>query len=467
MRFDVISVFPEFFDVLKLSLVGKAQERGLIDVQSHDLRDWTHDVHRTVDDSPFGGGAGMVMKPDVWAEAIDTITGSEPFVLAIPTPSAPQLTQARCNELAQSAEHIVIACGRYEGIDSRVTEYYEQQPGVTVMPYSLGDYVLNGGEVAAVALIEAVGRLVPGMVGNPESLVEESHGSAGLLEYPVYTRPPIFRSIPVPEVLTSGNHGAVARWRRDQALTRTATFRPDMVAKLSSEALDKHDRAKLAELGWFLSRAEDKSFAPHLRQIQVRLARSDEAEAIAALAARTFPDAAPSYLNPADVQAFIDAHLQPANFAQLLADPEHNLLMVAQLEGVESLVGYTWTIIPEGDGAAGVEDGAPESFVTADGIPRSGPLMYLEKAYLDREWRGSGLFEYMMKETEAQIVELLSKRTPPPSHPYLWLGTNRENKRAQRAYKRYGFEYAGKRTFYVGEQLNNDVTMCLRIDMAK
>lgn len=197
-RFDIVSVFPEFFEVLNLSLLGKAQERGIVEIRSHDLREWTNDPHRTVDDTPAGGGAGMVMRPDIWGKALDELIGeadgssagndddatlASATVLAIPTPSGRQLTQRECERLAASAQHIVIACGRYEGIDSRVAEHYASR-GVEVFEYSLGDYVLNGGEVAAVALIEAVGRLLPGMVGNPESLVEESHGAAGAARVP-------------------------------------------------------------------------------------------------------------------------------------------------------------------------------------------------------------------------------------------------------------------------------------------
>lgn len=240
MRIDIMTVFPEFFSVLDVSLVGKARQRGLLSIDVHDVRNWTTDVHRTVDDTPFGGGAGMVMKPDVWGRAIDEVRSytdaQATCVLAIPTPSGEPLTQQKCYELAQTA-HMIIACGRYEGIDSRVAQYYAEQPNVVVYEYSLGDYVLNGGEVAATALVEAVGRLVPGMVGNPQSLVEESHGKSGLLEYPVYTRPAEFRGIPVPEVLTSGNHQAVDRWRRDRASERTAQRRPDMIARLTD--LDK------------------------------------------------------------------------------------------------------------------------------------------------------------------------------------------------------------------------------------
>jgi tRNA (guanine37-N1)-methyltransferase len=248
VRIDVVSIFPAYLAPLELSLVGKARTSGILDLRVHDLRDWTTDRHRTVDDTPFGGGAGMVMKPDVWGTALDDLV-TEGTHLLLPTPSGAPLTQRHAEAWAADT-HLVIACGRYEGIDARVAEHYAARPGVTVSEYSIGDYVLNGGEVAAMVLVEAVVRLLPGVVGNPESLVEESHGSAGLLEYPVYTKPPAWRDLEVPEVLLSGHHGNVERWRRDQALTRTAARRPDLLARLDVAGLDKADRAVLDAIGW-------------------------------------------------------------------------------------------------------------------------------------------------------------------------------------------------------------------------
>jgi tRNA (guanine37-N1)-methyltransferase len=248
VRIDVVSIFPAYLAPLELSLVGKARTSGILDLRVHDLRDWTTDRHRTVDDTPFGGGAGMVMKPDVWGTALDDLV-TEGTHLLLPTPSGAPLTQRHAEAWAADT-HLVIACGRYEGIDARVAEHYAARPGVTVSEYSIGDYVLNGGEVAAMVLVEAVVRLLPGVVGNPESLVEESHGSAGLLEYPVYTKPPAWRDLEVPEVLLSGHHGNVERWRRDQALTRTAARRPDLLARLDVTGLDKADRAVLDAIGW-------------------------------------------------------------------------------------------------------------------------------------------------------------------------------------------------------------------------
>ncbi|HEX7804846.1 MAG TPA: tRNA (guanosine(37)-N1)-methyltransferase TrmD [Cellulomonas sp.] len=248
MRIDVVSIFPDYLSPLELSLVGKARASGLVDVRVHDLRDWATDRHRTVDDTPFGGGAGMVMRPDVWGSALDDVLAGGGHLL-VPTPSGTPLTQRTAEALALEP-HLVIACGRYEGIDARVAAHYSARPDVTVSEYSIGDYVLNGGEVAALVLVEAVVRLLPGFVGNPESLVEESHGAAGLLEYPVYTKPPVWAELEVPEVLLSGHHGRIARWRRDQALVRTASRRPDLVSALDVAGLGAHDLEVLAEHGW-------------------------------------------------------------------------------------------------------------------------------------------------------------------------------------------------------------------------
>ncbi|WP_309135085.1 tRNA (guanosine(37)-N1)-methyltransferase TrmD [Cellulomonas sp.] len=250
MRVDVVSIFPEYLAALDLSLVGKARTAGLLDLRVHDLRTWTDDRHRTVDDTPFGGGAGMVMRPDVWGRALDDVLDDGAHLI-VPSPAGEVFTQRTAERLARE-EHLVVACGRYEGIDARVAEHYAQRVRVTEL--SLGDYVLNGGEVAALVVVEAVARLLPGVVGNPASLVEESHGAAGLLEYPVYTKPAQWAGREVPDVLLSGHHARIERWRRDRALERTARRRPDLLAALDPAALDRHDVALLAELGW---RVED------------------------------------------------------------------------------------------------------------------------------------------------------------------------------------------------------------------
>ena len=229
VRIDVLSIFPSYFDGLALSLLGKAQSAGILDLSVRDLREWTFDRHRTVDDTPYGGGAGMVMKPEPWGLALDELASrppAPPSTIIFPSPAGEVFTQATARELS-TREHLIFGCGRYEGIDERVFEYASSVGEVRLI--SLGDYVLNGGEVATMAMIEAIGRLIPGVVGNPESLVEESHED-GLLEYPSYTKPSVWRERGVPDVLLSGNHGAIATWRREQQIERTRSRRPDLLS---------------------------------------------------------------------------------------------------------------------------------------------------------------------------------------------------------------------------------------------
>ena len=264
MRYDVVTIFPEYLEPLKLSLLGKAREKGLVDLHLHDLRDYTFDRHRTVDDTPYGGGAGMVMKPEPWGLALDEVLAASPLktatedsaegadpaadtrpLLIVPSPAGAVFDQAMAYELAEE-KHIVFAPARYEGIDERVLDW--AQEGFRVMPVSLGDYVLYGGEVAVMAMIEAITRLIPGAMGNPASLEEESH-TGGLLEYPVYTKPAVWRDREVPEVLLSGNHGAIARWRRDRQIERTLERRPDLLEAYPVDQWDKKDRRFLAERG--------------------------------------------------------------------------------------------------------------------------------------------------------------------------------------------------------------------------
>jgi tRNA (guanine37-N1)-methyltransferase len=252
MRLDVVTIFPEYLSPLDLSLIGKARQQGLIDLRIHDLRDFTHDRHRTVDDTPYGGGAGMVMRPEPWGEALAHLTASShsgdvPHLL-VPGPGGVLFTQAMARELA-AQPWLAFACGRYEGIDERVIEYAEALMPVTVV--SLGDYVLGGGEVAVLVMVEAIARLVPGVIGNSDSLVEESHED-GLLEYPVFTKPPRWRGHGIPDVLLSGHHGQIARWRRDERLRRTALRRPDLIARLDPGDLDARDREVLAEVSELL-----------------------------------------------------------------------------------------------------------------------------------------------------------------------------------------------------------------------
>jgi tRNA (guanine37-N1)-methyltransferase len=222
VKIDAITIFPEYFAPLQLSLLGKAQEGGLLSINVHDLRAQTKDIHHTVDDTPYGGGAGMVMLADVWGSAIDSVIedGSDLIIL---TPAGRRFTQEMAQELSTAA-HLIFACGRYEGIDDRVREHYSQQEyadrNIRVREVSIGDYVLGGGEVASMVMIEAITRLIPGVLGNPLSLAEESHNEEGYLEYPNYTRPQEWRGIEVPPVLLSGNHGAIATWRASQARQR-------------------------------------------------------------------------------------------------------------------------------------------------------------------------------------------------------------------------------------------------------
>lgn len=229
MRVDVVSIFPDYLAPLRLSLVGKAIETGLIDLAVHDLRDWTHDRHRTVDDTPYGGGAGMVMRPEPWGEALDDLVPADTDArLLIMSPSGRRFDQRLAAELA-AEQRVIIACGRYEGIDARVAEHAATR--MRVDEVSIGDYVLNGGEAAALVIIEAFARLIPGVIGNPESLAEESHSADHdqLLEYPVYTKPAAWRGLEVPEVLLSGHHGRITGWRRDRAVELTRRRRPELL----------------------------------------------------------------------------------------------------------------------------------------------------------------------------------------------------------------------------------------------
>jgi tRNA (guanine37-N1)-methyltransferase len=247
MRIDVITIFPPYFAPLQLSLIGKAREAGLLDVRLHDLRAWTDDPHHAVDDAPYGGGPGMVMRPEVWGRALDALVPDAelPPLLVVPTPSGRLFDQTVAEDYA-AEPWLVFACGRYEGIDGRVVADAERR--MRVDEVSVGDYVLAGGEVATLAMVEATTRLLPGVVGNPDSVTDDSH-AAGLLEGPAYTRPASWRGLDVPPVLLSGDHNAVARWQRDEALRRTAARRPDLLARLDQSRLDERDRAVLLEVG--------------------------------------------------------------------------------------------------------------------------------------------------------------------------------------------------------------------------
>ena len=276
MRIDVVTIFPEYLAPLDLSLIGKARRDGLLDIRAWNLRDFATDRHRTVDDTPYGGGAGMVMVPTTWGDALDAVIADvranradghgahgsggprDPVDLPhenahrprliVPGPGGVPFSQALAHELAAES-NLVFACGRYEGIDERVYDYAREAFGAVggrVDVVSLGDYVLNGGEVAVLAMVEAIVRLLPGVVGNADSLVEESHED-GLLEYPVYTKPPEWRGREVPAVLRSGDHGAVARWRHRQRLERTAQRRPDLLPPSAVPEVSGGGEIRLAE----------------------------------------------------------------------------------------------------------------------------------------------------------------------------------------------------------------------------
>jgi tRNA (guanine37-N1)-methyltransferase len=231
MRLDVITIFPDYLAPLRQSLLGKAIERGQVTANVHDLRRWTDDVHRTVDDTPYGGGPGMVMLPEPWGRALDELAppdAPDQPRLIVPTPAGRPFTQQLAGELA-AEPWLAFACGRYEGIDARVSEYAGQR--MRVEEISLGDYVLAGGEVAVLVIVEAVSRLLPGVLGNAQSAVDDSFadGPAGLLEAPAYTKPASWRGLEVPPVLLSGNHGEIARWRTERSRERTAERRPDLL----------------------------------------------------------------------------------------------------------------------------------------------------------------------------------------------------------------------------------------------
>ena len=462
MRIDVVTIFPDYLKVLDLSLIGRAADRGDLDLRVHDLRDHAHDRHRTVDDTPLGGGAGMVMKPDVWGEALDDVLAGDAAtagrqVLIIPTPSGEVFSQRTAEDLA-GADSLVFACGRYEGIDARVPEHYASR-GVEVRELSIGDYVLNGGEVAAVVMIEAIARLLPGVLGNPQSLVEESHGAAGLLEYPVHTRPSRWR------VLLSGDHARIARSRRDQAIARTVSRRPDMITRLDAALLDHEDRATLAALGWATPVG-----AAHPVPVRIRPATARDAEALADLAARTFPDACEHVIAPESITRHIATNLVPELFSTWAGDERVDLVvaeLLAPLPGIRTsgetettetsggpnLVGYAAVLREEHDAAGEPPPGIDPRPACVRARPGQ-VVGELSKVYVDSAMRGSGL-------TPA-LISAVTRQAAARGASLLWLGTHITNKRAQKAYKRAGFRQVGTRTYNVGGQDAHDVVMTRR-----
>lgn len=455
MRIDLLSIFPAYFAPLELSLMGKAQEAGLLDVHVHDLRTWTEDRHRTVDDTPYGGGAGMVMRADIWGKALDAVIEAGGFagdapnhvsdvfvdeapvsasvsvaceenvaesrrvVLAIPTPSGRPLTQERAAQLT-SAQQLIIACGRYEGIDQRVADHYRSR-GIAVEEYSIGDYVLNGGEVAALVLVEAVARLLEGVMGNPQSLEEESYSGDGLLEYPTYTKPRSWRDLEVPDVLLGGNHAAIARWRRDRSLERTAHRRPDIVRTLSADALDSRDRECLALNGYLVGEC--------VASLDIRQALPGEDKALSAFASRMFPLACPEDMAEEDIRRFIEENLTVDVCASWIADEEARVL-IAESEG--KIVGYSLVLM-----------GAPESMPRGNGtIPVDDHAAYLSKCYVAPDYHGTGVAGALLERAVRDAQEAGASQ--------IVLGTNARNARALRFYRKHGFRKSGRRRFQVG-----------------
>lgn len=431
MRIDLISIFPQYFSVLDLSLMGKARTSGQLDIRVHDLREWTHDRHRSVDDTPYGGGAGMVMKPDVWGEALDDIIAdSTNCVLAIPTPSGVPFSQKKAQELA-GFDRIIVACGRYEGIDQRVGDHYRSR-GLVVEEFSIGDYVLNGGEVAALVLVEAVGRLLDGVIGNPDSLVEESHSGIGLLEYPVYTKPQSWRGLDVPSVLMSGDHAKIERWRSDRSLERTTRRRPDIMSRIEPQELSTRDREVIAAHGLLV--CDDG-----LRRVEIRRARKEEAEAISELASRTFPLAVPDMIPSEAAQDFIRTGLTPEVFARYLAD-EQARCFVACSGG--SLIAYSLVFL-----------NAPADMPRGNGkYPLDEHAAYLSKCYADLDVHGSGIAGALLEHTIDAVRQ--------EGATQIVLGTHIYNERAQRFYRKHGFKKAGRRHFRLNDQVDaSDVVM--------
>ena len=376
-------------------------------------------------------------------------------MLVIPTPAGDVLTQRVVEDLA-GAEHLVLACGRYEGIDSRVAEHYRAR-GVEVRELSVGDYVLNGGEAAALVVIEAVARLLPGVLGNPDSVVEESHGTDGLLEHEVYTRPTTWRNLAVDPVLLSGDHGRIARARRDQALTRTARRRPDMVSALDAAALDAADRARLAALGWVVPVG-----CAHPVPVGLRAAGVEDAQCLAALAARTFPDACPPFLSEDRVAEHIATHLTAERFSSWAADPRVLLTLAslgcvvppgADVPAPEEVVGYSALILERRDGGR-----LPEGLDARPSCVQAGDtdlVAELSKVYVDARLRGSGL--------AAALLERALHQARQAGATLLWLGTHTGNRRAQKAYRRAGFTVVGTRSYDVGGRACRDVVMVRRL----
>lgn len=412
-RIDVVTIFPDYLSPLDLSLVGRARRDGLVHISVHDLRSWTDDAHHTVDDAPFGGGAGMVMMPDVWGCALDEVLQQgdhDVRTLVLPSPAGEPFDQAGAEELAlkmAAGAQLVLACGRYEGIDARVVEHYAAGEQVEVRELSIGDYVLAGGEAAALVVIEAVTRLLPGVLGNPESLAEESHGGSGLLEYPGYTRPVSWRGLEVPPVLRSGDHERIRKWRRAQAVRRTAERRPDLLTA---------------------------------HQVQIRAAGAGDIEEVADVAARTFPLACPPHISDEDIQAFIETNLSPARMRAYIRNRESTVLLATIADAV---VGYALIIYGDPDD--------PDIRAAVRGRPTA----ELSKIYVLPEHHRRGVASALL----TAAIEDARRR----GSASIWLGVNQLNERAQHFYRRYDFVRVGTRTFTLGERSEADFVMELTL----
>lgn len=406
---DVVTIFPEFFSSLEVSLIGKARDSGTLGINVHDLRRWTTDARRTVDDTPAGGGAGMVMKPDVWGSALDDVLGGPDATLIIPTPGGAPFTQAMAEGLARDlgeGAQVVIACGRYEGIDSRVPAHYAHK--VRVLEVSIGDYVLNGGESAAMVMIEAIARLVPGVVGNPDSLVEESHGEDGLLEYPVYTVPQTWRDLQIPAILRSGDHGKIAQWRRARALERTARVRPDLLEG---------------------------------RAVLVRRAKRSDASRLHEVAGRTFVLAGPPDFDPVVAREFVEENLSLEQFRTWAKD-RSTQLWVVEILGV--VIGYATVLLRYTS-----KDLAGQERATTS---------HLSKFYILPEHHGAGIASELM----AHVFEGARKA----GMTSMWLGVNQLNTRAKRFYEKNGFVVGATRTFEVAGDVHEDFVMTRTLDFS-
>lgn len=446
---DVVTIFPDYLRVLDLSLIGKASSTGLIDLRVHDLREWTHDRHRSVDDTPVGGGAGMVMRPDVWGQALDEVLGGEGVpslqdqdrarqVLVVPTPSGEPFSQRTAEDLAK-ADQIVFACGRYEGIDARVAEHY-RSGGVEVRELSIGDYVLNGGEVAALVMIEAIARLRPGVLGNPESVVEESHGVAGLLEHPVYTRPITWRGMDLAAsepVLLSGDHARISRARRDQAIARTAARRPDMVAALDPDTLDAWDRAVLARHGWIVPQGAEGPVPVRLRQ------------ATSADLPGLVEDGASESLDGAQEPPLGREHL--TSWAQ---DPRARLVVAELAHSGTGVVGHTVVLLEQADAQGALPLGASPRPQEVDGAAGPNTLVAQVRALdVAPSVRGSGLRAALLDEAVGHCQDA--------GVGLLWLAADASDRHLQKELRSMGFAKVGARLRQAGGRRLRESVMAL------